>query len=164
MKSQTFNKKRQLTLKYKCGRAAGPTFFHLSLPQRSAGSKPRKQSPGKTLDPRTRPGTSVAALRDPDWRWSPRAGQWSPGVSHLGNREPSNAGAQIVERGLQEAPHWSLGRAKGDKCGNLRGVPGCGGLSSPVPSSGGPPASFLQPAIAAPPGSRCTGRRQEGAA
>lgn len=37
----------------------------------------------------------------------------------------------------------------------------CGGLSSPVPSSGARLRPSSSRGIAAPPGSRCTGRRQE---
>lgn len=75
---------------------AGPQnpLFRLTLSLRFAGRKAWKQTLGKPQDPQvTRPGTSMAAMKDLGWSCSPSTEQWSPGVNHLRNPEPSKAGA-----------------------------------------------------------------------
>lgn len=138
MKFQTFNKKRQLTLKYKCGEAAGPTLSPYFTPEFCRAQSHESKATVKTLDPRTLPGTSVAALGDPCWRCSPSVGQWSPDVNHLRNPEPSNAGAQIVERRLREASEEPR-EIKMETYAELRRPQLSGAILR------GPAAPFLQP-------------------
>lgn len=131
MKFQTFNKKRQLTLKYKCGGRQDP-LFHLTLPLSSAGRKAMKAKPrgrpwilGPSLGPRSQPWGTLLALQPQRWAVESRC---------QSSQKPGALQCRRPDCGTPAA--GGLRRAEGDKDGNLRGAAAASALRCHPPGPG----------------------------
>lgn len=106
------------------------------------GSKPRKKSPGKTLDPMTRPGTSVAALRGP--RLALESQTWTVEPRCQSSRKPGALQCRRPDCGTQVAGGSAAGALGEQREINVETYAGCrGAAASPLRCH--PPGALLRP-------------------